>query len=63
LIFSAHFVLEHYPVFVEQGGGAPGGRRTSSMSAERIVETNVTLPTLRNKATPDDKWSTTHLAR
>ncbi len=24
LIFSAHFALEHHPIFVEQGGGAPG---------------------------------------
>jgi hypothetical protein len=56
-------VLEHYPVFVEQGGAAPGGRRIGNMPAERIVERNVTSPTLRNKATPDDKWSTSHLAR
>jgi hypothetical protein len=62
--FSVHFVLEHCPVFGEQDGGAPGdGRRIGCGSAERIVERNVTSPTLRNKATPDDKWSASHLAR
>jgi hypothetical protein len=55
--------LEHYPVFVEQPVERRGGPRISGMSAERIVERNVTSSTLRNKATPDDKRPTSHLAR
>jgi hypothetical protein len=58
LIFSAHFVLEHYPILLSK---AAERRGVGSMSAERIVE--ITSPPLRNKATPDEKWSTSHLAR
>jgi hypothetical protein len=63
LAFSAHFVSEHHPILVEHGGERRRGRRIGGMFAERIVEGNVTSPTLRNKATPHDNWSASHLAR
>jgi hypothetical protein len=44
-------------------GATLRARRIGSMPAERIVERNVTSPTLRNKPTLDDNWSTSHLAR
>jgi hypothetical protein len=63
LTFSAHLCWNIIWCLLSKAAQRRDGRRIGSTSAERIVEGNVTSPTLRNKATPDDEWSTLHLAR